>query len=302
VRGAPAIGAVAAAGLAVAAVTSKASSFDDLKSDVEAAAAMIRATRPTAANLFYGVDKMLAVLDSGAGLPVADVVARMSAAAADLLEEDVRVNQTMGRFGQELVPNPANILTHCNAGALATVGYGTALGVVRAAVEAGKQIHVYADETRPRLQGARLTAWELLRDGIPVTLIADNMAASFMRQGKIDCIIVGADRIAANGDTANKIGTYSLAVVAKYHNVPMYVAAPMSTVDMKLATGEGIPIEERNREEVTHIEGRSIAPADVKIINPAFDVTPAELISAIITEKGVLRPPYTESLAGASGD
>ncbi|MDO8587690.1 MAG: S-methyl-5-thioribose-1-phosphate isomerase [Armatimonadota bacterium] len=301
VRGAPAIGAVAAAGLVVAAIRSSAQTPVELSRAVEAAADVIRSTRPTAANLFNGIDRIVAVLRRNNGRPVSDVIGEMSAVAGDYLEEDVRGNQRMGRYGQELIPDGANILTHCNAGGLATVGYGTALGVVRAATEAGKSVHVYADETRPRLQGARLTVWELMRDAIPVTLIADNMAASLMRQGKIDCVITGADRIAANGDAANKIGTYSIAVLARAHNIPMYIAAPMTTVDISVPSGDAIVIEERSREEMTEIEGLAIAPKGARVINPAFDVTPAELITAIITERGVLRPPYSESIARAAG-
>ena len=302
IRGAPAIGAAAASGLAIAARDSQARSVDELWRDAQSAAEAIRATRPTAANLFHGIDRMMTALRENSGQPVGEIKARLLALANDLLEEDVEVNRRMGRHGQELVPDGANVLTHCNAGGLATVGYGTALGVVRAAVEAGKRVHVYADETRPRLQGARLTVWELMRDGIPVTLIADNMAASFMRQGKIDCVITGADRIAANGDAANKIGTYSLAVLADAHDIPMYIAAPMSTVDLNVASGEAIPIEERSPLELTEIEGRRIAPDGAQVANPAFDVTPARLITAIVTEKGILRPPYEESLARAAAE
>lgn len=301
VRGAPAIGAVAAAGLAVAANNSIGLTHDDFVAQVKSAAEVIRATRPTAYNLFDGVNRMLATLESVKDRPVDEIAKAMSSAAAELMEEDVRVNRQMGAFGQELIPDNANVLTHCNAGELATVGYGTALGVIRAAVEAGKKIHVYADETRPRLQGARLTAWELMKDGIPVTVIADNMAATLMRQGKIDCVVTGADTIAANGDAANKIGTYSVAVVARAHGVPMYVAAPMTTVNLALPSGDSIIIEERSSEEMTQIEGQPITPEGVQVINPAFDVTPAEFISAIITEKGVLRAPYEESLAKAAG-
>ena len=301
VRGAPAIGAVAAAGLVVAAITSCAQTREELKRAVEIAADVIGATRPTAANLFNGADRLLAVLQHSNGAGISDVIDEMSRVAAEYLEDNVRANQRMGRYGQELIPDDANVLTHCNAGGLATVGYGTALGVVRAAVEAGKKVHVYADETRPRLQGARLTVWELMRDQIPVTLIADNMAAVLMRQGKIDCVVTGADRIAANGDAANKIGTYSIAVLARAHGIPMYVAAPMTTVDVSAPSGDAIVIEERSWEEMTEIEGSSIAPKGVQVFNPAFDVTPAELITAIITEKGVLRPPYGESIARAVG-
>lgn len=302
VRGAPAIGAVAAAGLAVAAIASSAKTYEELKRDVEAAAEIIRRTRPTAVNLFHGVDRMLAALRNSESLTVSETIARLSDEAAHVMADDVEVNRRMGRFGQELIPDGANVLTHCNAGGLATVGYGTAIGVIRAAIEAGKKVHVYADETRPRLQGCRLTMWELMRDEIPCTMIADNMAATLMRKGQIDCVVVGADRIAANGDTANKIGTYSVAVIAKAHGVQMYIAAPMSTVDLSIPNGDAIVIEERSSEEMTHIEGRRIAPEGAKVINPSFDVTPADLITAIITEEGVLRPPYTDSLAEAAGN
>jgi methylthioribose-1-phosphate isomerase len=225
-----------------------------------------------------------------------EIIARLNTLASRLLDEDEEINRTLGQHGSELLANDSGVLTHCNAGALACVGYGTALGVIRAAVESGKTIRVYSDETRPRLQGMKLTCYELMQDGIDVTLIADNMAASLMRAGKIQAVVVGADRIAANGDTANKIGTYSVAVVAKYHNIPFYVAAPISTIDMNLENGDGIPIEERSNEEVTHIDGIRIAPAGVKTINPSFDVTPAELVTAIITEKGIAYPPYNWKL------
>jgi methylthioribose-1-phosphate isomerase len=215
--------------------------------------------------------------------------------------EDVAINQAMGRHGAELIPDNATVLTHCNAGALATAGYGTALGVIRAAVEAGKRVAVYADETRPFLQGSRLTAWELQKDNIPVTLITDSMAGHFMKQGKIDCVVVGADRIAANGDVANKIGTYSVAVLAKENNIPFYVAAPISTLDLSLATGDEIPIEERNAREVTHVKDAQLAPAGINIANPAFDVTPNRYVAGIITERGVARPPYRESLKRLAG-
>jgi methylthioribose-1-phosphate isomerase len=216
--------------------------------------------------------------------------------AKAMREEDIRINQQMGHHGAALIPHQANVLTHCNAGTLATAGYGTALGVIRAAVEQGKQIHVLADETRPFLQGARLTAWELHQDNISVTLITDNMAGHFMKAGKIDCVVVGADRIAANGDVANKIGTYSVAVLAKAHSIPFYVAAPISTLDLTLPSGDFIPIEERSTTEVTHVAGQPIAPPGIGVANPAFDVTPHQYVTAIITEAGVARPPYTESL------
>ena len=216
-------------------------------------------------------------------------------------QEDVRANRDMGRYGQELIPDGARILTHCNAGALATAGFGTALGVIRAAVEAGKKVQVFSDETRPLLQGARLTAWELRRDNIPVTVIVDNMAGHFMQKGQVDCVIVGADRIAANGDTANKIGTYTVAVLAREHGVPFYVAAPISTLDLSLASGDEIPIEQRAAAEVTHVFGVPVAPEGAEVENPAFDVTPNRYVSAIITEHGVARAPYGESLRSLAG-
>jgi len=231
-----------------------------------------------------------------AGASMAEVKEKILAEANAMYEEDIEACKTMGAHGAELLPEEGGVLTHCNAGALATCGYGTALGVIRAAVERGKKIHVYADETRPFLQGARLTAWELMADGIPTTVICDNMAASLMRAGKIKAVVVGADRIAANGDTANKIGTYNVAILAKEHGIPFYVAAPWSTIDLATATGEQIPIEERPHVEVTHHAGKQLTPNGVGICNPAFDVTPAKYISAIITERGVLRAPYSESL------
>lgn len=295
VRGAPAIGCTAALGMALGArgiiADSRASFIKRLESMAEA----FRASRPTAVNLFWAVDRMLAIAGTLEGNTV-DIKDAMLKEALLMLEEDIEINQRMGRFGAELIPDVANILTHCNAGALATVGYGTALGVVRSAVADGKKIHVYADETRPRLQGMKLTAWELSQDGIPVTIIADNMAASLMRQGKIDVVIVGADRIAANGDAANKIGTYGVAVLAKHHHIPFYVAAPFSTIDMKLLSGVQIPIEERDPIEMTHMDGVRIAPEGVEVLNPAFDVTPGDLITGIITEQGVILPPYEENL------
>jgi methylthioribose-1-phosphate isomerase len=227
---------------------------------------------------------------------LADIRAHLIDEAKQMHGEDIEINRLMGRFGAELIPDGATVLTHCNAGALATAGYGTALGVIRAAVEAGKKVAVFADETRPFLQGARLTAWELSRDSIPVTLITDNMAGHFMKKGWIDCVVVGADRIAANGDVANKIGTYTVAVLAKENDLPFYVAAPISTLDLTIESGDQIPIEERNEQEVTHIKGAQLAPEGIKIANPAFDVTPNRYIAAIITERGVARPPYQESL------
>ena len=280
VRGAPAIGVSAAFGVALAALNGE---------DLLEAASTLRKARPTAVNLAWAVDRMLSLGLNGAPPPSA---AQFVSEAETIFNEDVEANMRIGRFGAELLGRTATVLTHCNAGALATAGYGTALGVIRAAVEGGKKIAVFADETRPYLQGARLTAWELQRDGIDVTLITDNMSGHFFQQGTFDAAIVGADRIAANGDTANKIGTYTVAVLAKAHGVPFYVAAPLSTIDIHAASGRDIPIEERSGKEVVETFGRSIAPAGVTVRHPAFDVTPADLISAIITDRGVLRPPY----------
>jgi methylthioribose-1-phosphate isomerase len=275
VRGAPAIGVSAAFGMAMAARAGD---------DLQRAADELKRSRPTAVNLAWAVDRMLRA--NG------DAVAE----AERILEEDVEANRAMGRHGAELLGARTTVLTHCNAGALATGGYGTALGVIRAAVESGRSVAVFADETRPYLQGARLTAWELQRDGIDVTLITDNMAGHFFQQGKFDAVIVGADRIAANGDTANKIGTYTVAVLANAHGVPFYVAAPVSTIDRQCPTGAQIPIEERSAREVVEIQGTRIAPEGIEVRHPAFDVTPARLITAIITERGVLRPPYPEAI------
>ena len=279
VRGAPAIGVAAAFGMALAAQR-----HDDLRE----AAAVLKASRPTAVNLAWAVDRMLSLEPR-----------RYVSEAEEILREDVEANMAIGRHGAALLGDRVTLLTHCNAGALATGGYGTALGVVRAAVEAGKKVAVFADETRPYLQGARLTAWELQRDGIDVTLITDNMSGHFFQQGQFDAVVVGADRIAANGDTANKIGTYTVAVLANAHGVPFYIAAPVSTIDVSCPTGASIPIEERSGTEVTEGFGRSIAPAGISVRHPAFDVTPARLITAIITEKGVLRAPFDAAIAAA---
>jgi methylthioribose-1-phosphate isomerase len=284
VRGAPAIGVSAAFGLALAAMRGD---------DVRAAAEELRATRPTAVNLMWAIDRMLAVHARGGD---------MAAAAVTIFDEDVAACRRIGRFGAELLGSQATVLTHCNAGALATAGYGTALGVIRAAVEGGKKIAVFADETRPYLQGARLTAWELHEEGIDVTLITDNMAGHFFQQGTFDAVVVGADRIAANGDAANKIGTYTVAVLANAHGVPFYVAAPVSTIDIHCPNGAAIPIEERSAAEVTQIGGTRVAPEGVAVRHPAFDVTPAALITAIITDRGVLRAPYEEAIRGVFRD
>jgi len=298
VRGAPAIGVAAALGIAAAARRSEATDAQQFLGELEAAAHLLRNTRPTAVNLFWGIDRMLCAAKAALedGLSVSQTKQVIEECAVSMVRDDEEVCRAIGSHGAELMPDEGHVLTHCNAGALACVSYGTALGVIRAAVEAGKRIHVYADETRPRLQGMKLTSFELLADNIPVTVISDNMAGSLMRKGHVDCVVVGADRIAANGDVANKIGTYSVAVLAHYHGIPFYVAAPTSTIDLALQSGDDIPIEERSHEEVTHIDGHRIAPVGVSVINPSFDVTPAALVTAIITEKGIARPPYKQSL------
>lgn len=301
VRGAPAIGVAAAMGIALAAKNSKAESTADLKRELDEASEVIAKTRPTAVNLFWGVQRMKEKFERVRIRPIAQVKDALIEEAQRMHAEDIAANQAMGRHGATLMPSQGGVLTHCNAGALATAGYGTALGVIRAAVEQGKKIHVYADETRPFLQGARLTAWELMKDNVPTTVISDNMAGAMMRQGKIGAVVVGADRIAANGDVANKIGTYTVAVLAKEHGIPFYVAAPISTVDLACPDGSQIPIEQRNIKEVTHIAGKQMVPDGVSIENPAFDVTPAKYITAIVTEHGIARAPYTESLAELVG-
>jgi methylthioribose-1-phosphate isomerase len=292
VRGAPAIGVAAAFGVALAARESRASTFDGLLTDLEVATKGLAATRPTAVNLFWALERMRrAALDQRAR-PLDEVRARLLAEARAVLDEDIAANRAMGDHGAVLVPERARILTHCNAGALATGGYGTALGVVRSAHAAGKVALVWVDETRPVMQGSRLTAWECVREGIPHRLIADVAAASIMARGDVDLVITGADRIAANGDTANKIGTYGVAVLARHHRVPFYVAAPFSTIDPSIPTGADIPIEERDGAEVRRVGAQATAPEASPVFNPAFDVTPAALISAIVTERGVFRPPY----------
>ena len=298
VRGAPAIGVSAAMGIALGVKNSKAENgVADLKTDFDAICETIRQTRPTAVNLFWAIRRMQEKFESLRMRPIPQIKQALIEEAQGMHAEDIAANQAMGRHGATLMPASGGVLTHCNAGALATAGYGTALGVIRAAVEAGKKIHVYADETRPFLQGSRLTAWELMKDGIPTTVISDNMAGVMMQQGKIGAIVVGADRIAANGDVANKIGTYTVAVLAKEHGIPFYVAAPISTVDLATPDGSKIPIEQRNAREVTHIAGKQMTPDGVGIENPAFDVTPAKYVAAIITERGIARAPYHESLA-----
>ena len=296
VRGAPAIGVAAAMGIALGVSNSKAETNGELKRDFDAVCDMIGQTRPTAVNLFWAIRRMQEKFERIRTRPIPQIKQEMIAEAKRMHAEDIAANRAMGRHGATLMPSAGGVLTHCNAGALATAGYGTALGVIRAAVEQGKKIHVYADETRPFLQGSRLTAWELMKDGIPTTVISDNMAGAMMKQGKIGAIVVGADRIAANGDVANKIGTYTVAVLAKEHGIPFYVAAPTSTVDLACPDGSGIPIEQRNGNEVTHIAGKQMVPDGVSVENPAFDVTPAKYVAAIITEKGVARAPYEESL------
>jgi methylthioribose-1-phosphate isomerase len=291
IRGAPAIGVAAAMGVALGALQS-----ENLDEDMPKICDELGRTRPTAVNLFWAIERMKRVYATVRHLDIEDIRVRLIREAQNIREEDIAINRAIGKHGAALVPDGKTVLTHCNAGALATAGFGTALGVVRAAVEMGKKIDVFADETRPFLQGARLTAWELHRDGIDATLITDNMAGHFLKSGRIGCVIVGADRIAANGDVANKIGTYTLAVVAKENDVPFYVAAPISTLDLTLTSGDEIPIEERAPREVTHVQGVHVAPEGIKVENPAFDVTPNRYVTAIITEHGVARAPYTESL------
>ena len=298
VRGAPAIGVTAAYGVALAARYSQADTPPSLLEDLRQAANALKATRPTAVNLAWAVERMLRLAEGQTELSVTGVAEVLLAEADRMAAEDEEANRRMGRYGADLVRDGDSILTHCNAGALATVAYGTALGVIYAAHEQGKRIHVFVDETRPFLQGARLTAWELQREGVPLTLITDSMAGHFLKS-KVNLVLVGADRIAANGDVANKIGTYGVAVLAKENGVPFYVAAPLSTFDMSLASGTEIPIEERNPEEVAGFAGVRVAPPGVRTAHPAFDVTPARYVTAIVTEVGVLRPPYTESLAHA---
>jgi methylthioribose-1-phosphate isomerase len=292
VRGAPAIGVAAAFGVVLAARASRAESTSELLADVETATKGLAATRPTAVNLFWALDRMRRTAEAMRSRTVAEVRERLLAEAGAILAEDLAANRALGEHGAALVPSHARVLTHCNAGALATAGYGTALGVVRAAHAAGKLDVLWVDETRPVMQGSRLTAWECVRDGIPHRLIADVAAASLMARGQVDLIVTGADRIAANGDTANKIGTYALAVLARHHGVPFYVAAPFSTIDASLASGAEIPIEERDASEVRRVGPQQTAPETSPVYNPAFDVTPAALIAAIITERGVFRGPY----------
>jgi methylthioribose-1-phosphate isomerase len=290
IRGAPAIGVAAAMGIALGMRHAKSGAeFDGI-------CETIRSTRPTAVNLFWAIERMRRVFAESSTLAIEEIHERLIAEAVQIRLEDIAINECIGKNGAPLIPDGQTVLTHCNAGALATAGYGTALGVIRAAVASGKNIDVFAGETRPFLQGARLTIWELQHDHIPATLITDNMAGHFLHSGRIGCVVVGADRIASNGDVANKIGTYSLAVLAKENNVPFYVAAPISTLDLSLASGHEIPIEQRAADEVTHVHGVPVAPEGTQVANPAFDVTPNRYVTSIITERGVARAPYTESL------
>jgi methylthioribose-1-phosphate isomerase len=299
IRGAPAIGAAAAFGLALAAVHSPAQSTSELATDVRQAAEVLRATRPTASNLFWALERMLSRLEGEMSAGVDQARQSLVVEAQALADEDVEANKRMGEYGAGLVEDGYNILTHCNAGALATVDYGTALAPVRTAWKQGKQVHVYVDETRPRLQGARLTAWELMRESIPMTLIADNAAGYFIQSGKVDIIFVGADRVVANGDVVNKIGTYKLGVVAGENGVPFYAVVPTSTIDLSIDCGDQVPIEERGAEEVTHVRGQLIGPEGVNVANPAFDVTPHRYVTGIITENGIAYPPFGKSLRAA---
>ena len=297
IRGAPAIGVAAAMGIALGAIDIKSKERKEFVKQFNHICNVMAHTRPTAVNLFWAIDRMKRIVKENPKLGADELKERLVEEAKRIYEEDIEINRQMGRHGSKLIKNRATVLTHCNAGALATAGYGTALGVIRAAIEEGKKIKVFADETRPFLQGSRLTAWELMKDGIDTTLITDNMSGYMMKKGLIDAVIVGADRIAANGDVANKIGTYSVAVLAKEHKIPFYVAAPISTIDLKIKSGDSIPIEERDIREVTHIKDIPIAPNAVKVKNPAFDVTPNRLVTAIITERGIARKPFGKSLS-----
>jgi methylthioribose-1-phosphate isomerase len=303
IRGAPAIGVAAAMGIALGMRKSKATGTKQFATDFQKTCDLLAATRPTAVNLFWAIERMKRAFAAAAqaGCSVDEIRQRLDAEARAIHDEDVASCRTMGAHGATLVPQTANILTHCNAGALATAGYGTALGVIRAAVAQGKKVAVLADETRPFLQGARLTAWELVKDGIDTTVITDNMAASMMQLGHVDLVVVGADRIAANGDVANKVGTYGVAVLAKEHGIPFYVAAPISSADLGTPDGAHIPIEERSEKEVTHVGSARLTPGGARIRNPAFDVTPARFVTAIVTERGIARPPYDKSLAELAG-
>ncbi|GJL77567.1 MAG: methylthioribose-1-phosphate isomerase [Nitrospinaceae bacterium] len=296
IRGAPAIGVAAAMGVSLGADAIEAEDFESFYAQLENKCDTLAQSRPTAVNLAWAIERMKRVARDSKNQSLPDLKKRLREEAQTVCDEDIGANQAMGGFGQSLIQDGSNILTHCNAGALATAGFGTALGVIRAAVNAGKKVNVLANETRPFLQGARLTVWELMEDHIPVKLITDSMAGYFMQQKQVDVVVVGADRIAANGDVANKIGTYMVSILAKNHNIPFYVAAPVSTLDLSLATGEQIPIEQRSAEEVTTINNKRMAPEGAAVAHPAFDVTPNHLITAIITDKGIAQPPFTESL------
>lgn len=302
VRGAPAIGVAAAMGIALGAQQAEGDHVAEFRRNFDQLCDLMAETRPTAVNLFWAIERMRARFEASTEMPVKQIQQTLINEARRIYVEDLAANEALSKHGAALMPASGGVLTHCNAGALATAGgYGTALGVIRAAVESGKKLHVFADETRPVLQGSRLTAWELQKDGIPTTVIADNMAGAMMRQGKIGAVVVGADRIAANGDTANKIGTYTVAVLAKEHGIPFYVAAPFTSIDLETPDGSKIPIEQRAAREVTHVGATRIAPEGIKVENPAFDVTPNAFIAAIITERGVAKPPFTESLRKLAG-
>ncbi len=293
IRGAPAIGVAAAMGVALGALWVKGKNFDR---EIERIFRTLAKTRPTAVNLFWALERMRRIYIEKRSLGVETVKRLLKEEALKIYEEDIAANRLLGKYGAKALGNSRRVLTHCNAGALATAGYGTALGVIRAMKEAGKEVEVMVDETRPFLQGARLTAWELKKDKIPVTLLTDNMVGYLMQHGKVDAVVVGCDRVAANGDVANKIGTYGIAVLARRHNIPFYVAAPTSSIDLKCPSGGEIPIEQRNPREVSHIFGRAVTPRGVRILNPAFDVTTHDLVSAIITEKGVIMPPFQQNI------
>jgi methylthioribose-1-phosphate isomerase len=301
IRGAPAIGVAAAMGISLAADAIDAPDFDTFYEDLETQCDTLGQARPTAVNLAWAIDRMKRVACDNNSMSVSELKVRLKQEALSICEEDISANQAMGNHGQTLIASGQTVLTHCNAGALATAGFGTALGVIRAAVNAGKDIKVLANETRPFLQGARLTAWELKEENIPVKLITDNMCGFFMRKGEIDAVVVGADRIAGNGDVANKIGTYMVAVLAQKHSIPFYVTAPVSTLDLSLASGDSIPIEERSTEEVVTFNNKRIAPENIDVAHPAFDITPNELVTAIITERGIAKPPYIQSLKQLAG-
>jgi methylthioribose-1-phosphate isomerase len=296
VRGAPAIGCAAAYGVALEALNLQEASVDEFSKGMEQAFKILLQSRPTAINLFWAINRMRSIMNKNISLTPKKISNTLLSEAHKILSEDIKINRKMGSFGAELLPDGARVLTHCNAGALATAGHGTALGVIRSAVEAGKKISVIADETRPFLQGARLTAWEMVQEDIPITLISDNMSGHLMSHGEIDVIIVGTDRVAGNGDVANKIGTYMVAVLSKRHNIPFYVACPLSTIDRSILSGSDIPIEERSNDEVTGYRDYQWAAEGVSVRNPAFDVTPADLVTGLITEKGVILSPTTEKI------